>query len=225
MSPDRYTKVVLTVIAVALCVIALPRLEAPEAMADSGHPRVARMEVPAGEAGLGAAPALAGPLRWTVGYAAAWDDETSGLNECSTALTLVSSAPGPVSADVWFINKSGSLVGSVSFSLAPGDPYNVMALGGGGNTWPLEADDYASTGFFTGGIARVYADDPRVLVTAFLMCKEGWTAGVSSNGQAVRSIAHIPAYPVGATMDFFQAGMPTTWTPPIVVAGLSDTSR
>ena len=38
MRSDRYTKVVLTIIAVALCVIAVPRLETSEVMAASGQP-------------------------------------------------------------------------------------------------------------------------------------------------------------------------------------------
>jgi hypothetical protein len=217
MRSDRYTKVVLTVIAVGLWALTMTQLGMPTVLAASGEPAAFAAEVPAGGAELEAAvPGFAGPLRWTVGYAAAWDVEATGGNECTTAVTLLSSAPSAVSVDVLFINKSGSTVGTASFSLAPDDPHSVMAHEGGGNTWPLEADSYPSTGFFTGGFARVYADDPRVLATAFLMCKESAADGVSSNGQKVLSVANIPAYPVGATADYFQAGMPATWTPPMV---------
>ena len=59
------------------------------------------------------------------------------------------------------------------------------------------------------GYANVNADDPRILVTATVLCRDG-TSGASK----ILSQDELPAFPVGATMDYFQAGMPAGWTPP-----------
>ena len=56
----------------------------------------------------------------------------------------------------------------------------------------------------------MHADDPRIEVASFQYCRDG-----IGGGQNIASITQVPVYPVGATMEYFQAGMPTTWTPPM----------
>jgi hypothetical protein len=73
---------------------------------------------------------------------------------------------------------------------------------------PYFADDDAQIAGFI-GYANVNADDPRILVTATILCREG-TSGASK----IQSQNDLPAFPVGATMEYFQAGMPNGWTPP-----------
>jgi hypothetical protein len=221
---DRYTKVVLTVIAACLSVLTLTGIDLPDftteaeaSIALTSTSALRDYEEPGGENGVTRAPAATLPLRWTIGYAAAVDQETSGLIECLTAINLVSMAPGSVSVEVVFLDDDGLSVGTTSFSLATGNPHSSAAVAGTGNFWPLSAGSFINTGFFVGGFARVYADDPRVLATAFLQCKDGAAAGVGSAFQDVHSHANIPAFPVGTTAQYFTAGMPATWTPPIVL--------
>ncbi len=69
-------------------------------------------------------------------------------------------------------------------------------------------DVEAVTGAFD-GYALVNADDPRILVAAMLRCGE-------KDAKLPLTINNIPAYPVGVTAEFFRAGMPAAWTPPMV---------
>jgi hypothetical protein len=79
----------------------------------------------------------------------------------------------------------------------------------------MAVDGTIATGNFNGGFAKVRADDPRVLVGAFLTCKRDRATGFDQI-DAVRALTNIPAFPVGATAQYFQAGMPSTWAPPMV---------
>jgi hypothetical protein len=49
------------------------------------------------------------------------------------------------------------------------------------------------------------------MVPAFEWCRSGTGAAATS-----LTFRDLPAYPVSATMEFFQAGMPAEWTPPVV---------
>ena len=62
------------------------------------------------------------------------------------------------------------------------------------------------------GFATVSADDPRITASAFLLCRDG-----PGTGTNITTMTNIPAYPVGATLNLFQATMPgirTLLTPP-----------
>jgi hypothetical protein len=48
------------------------------------------------------------------------------------------------------------------------------------------------------------------MATARIYCRDA--TGIAAN---IVSDQTIPAYPVGTTADFFQAGMPMSWTPPM----------
>jgi hypothetical protein len=50
------------------------------------------------------------------------------------------------------------------------------------------------------------------MVSAVQYCRTGL------GGSGPKTVAHtsIPAYPVGATAEFSKAGMPASWTPPMV---------
>jgi hypothetical protein len=77
------------------------------------------------------------------------------------------------------------------------------------NVSPLYTDDSAGIGSLL-GYAKVYASDPRILATSTLVCREA-----DSVSAPFHVFNEIPAYPVGATAEFFQAGMPVDWTPPM----------
>jgi hypothetical protein len=57
-----------------------------------------------------------------------------------------------------------------------------------------------NTGFLLGS-ARVYASDPRLLIAPYLLCED-------SADQSIAVVAPLPAVPIGATLDFFKAGVP-----------------
>jgi hypothetical protein len=226
MRSDRYTRAVLTVIAIGLWALTLSQMAPSQAIADlDGAPAAALRPTqeavgpvgetyitgPARTTGIAPAAPSSRPLRWRVSCAAASDSDTAGTNECSTVISVLNTHSVGVPVDVELFNESAALEGSASFTLAAGDSQNAITFAGSGaDSSPFFYDQIVVTGDFFGGFARVHADDPRVIVSAFLMCKED--GGV----YPVRSISHIPAFPVGATAEFFQAGMPATRTPPLV---------
>ena len=65
------------------------------------------------------------------------------------------------------------------------------------------------------GYASVHADDPRVHVSAYVICRDG-TIGTTN----IVGMTQIGTSPVGATMEYFQAGMPMNWAPPMAVPEL-----
>jgi hypothetical protein len=67
----------------------------------------------------------------------------------------------------------------------------------------------SGTGYLI-GYATVHAEDPRITTSAYLVCREARTGYVP-----VEAITTIPAFPVGATAEYFVAGMPVNWTPPM----------
>jgi hypothetical protein len=75
---------------------------------------------------------------------------------------------------------------------------------------PFHADETANLAEIQGGYARVHASDPRIQVAAFQYCRDG-----QGNNKNIMSITQIPVYPVGATLEFYQAGVPEMWSPPM----------
>jgi hypothetical protein len=225
MRNDPVTKILLGLIAAGLWALTLTQFELPEANAGSMTPpdavlersRVAGQDEASHTFRRERAPAAATaapssrPLRWRVSYAAAWDTDTTGDNECFTVVSVLNTSSVTVSTDVEVFDATPWLAGTASLTLAPGDSQNVFVVAGGAsNSIPFKIDESLPVTDFLGGFANVHADDPRILVSAFITCKED---GGTDNDKDLRSIANIPAYPVGSTAEFFQAGMPAAWTP------------
>jgi len=220
MRPDRYTKVVLTIIAVALCVIALPRLETSEVMAASGQPEavaaISRQQPgqdvspipPNAEAESREVATSTKPLRWRVSNA--FHDVDSNSSICGTVVTVRNAAPAGVSVDVEWFNNLGISEGLSTQSIGPG---NIRVFWTNNNVQlvPFTAiGTTASTSDFSGW-ANVNADDPRVLASAAIVCRD--VAGQAASN--IEAMVNVATFAVGATMEFFQAGMPATWTPPM----------
>ncbi len=218
MRSDRYTKVVLTVIAVALCTLALPRLDTAEVMAASGQPgamagitQEQNLMPPMESVDPGSqrsrVPTSTLPLRWRVSWAAMV--RGNYYTNCSTAIAVTNTTGSSVDVEVEW------MAGGVSLALRPRSvlsyattvwiPDGASAV----NNVPWYAHDVASIVDFMGS-ALVTADDPRILVSAFQYCR----SGIGYAGPTILSQTNIPAYPVGATAEYFVAGMPATWTPP-----------
>jgi hypothetical protein len=223
MRANRYRDFMLTVIAVALCEIALPRLESPEAVAASRQPEEAVVAGPqqsvmspneeADPASRGPrAPTSTLPLRWRVSWAAL---ETGDFDTwCSTAIAVANTTAAAVEVEVEWISSGGSSL-ALRPETVPGYQQVVWipdTLIPDVNPVPWIASDTINPGIADfKGFALVTATDPRIMVSAFQYCRS--TSGVS--GAVVVAQTNIPAYPVGATMEYFQAGMPAAWTPPI----------
>ena len=232
MGADRYMKLVLTIIAVALCAIALPQIDTPEVVAapeQSGSLRVAKLteEVKLSETSI--VPRTAYPLRWRVSFAGHKNLNEDDTNDCATVIMVSSASPTSMNVQVSFFGQTDVLVGGASALLLPESVQAFATSGGSGGPsgpvgGPFVADNSASTGNFNSGFARVYSDDPRILVAAFLTCRRD-QQNAFEQINAVRGFMNIPAFPVGATAQFFQAGMPAASSSPMAMPELPETPR
>jgi len=220
MRNDRYVKLVLTVIAVALCTIALPRLEIPEVVAAPRMPEsIVAVEPQQGATPQRAerlaessdgprAPASTKPLRWRIPLAGA-AGVLFDAAVCTTAVQVTAlQTTGSVAVDVEALHASGLSLGLGTLSVAAGGMRLWMTV----NNLNINpefgwVDTVIGTGNFM-GYALVNSNDPRIMVNAALVCND--------NGD--RRVTPLPAYPVGATAEFFLAGMPPSWTPPAAVS-------
>jgi len=219
MGSDRITKVLIAMIALGIWALtmtqvgtpvstvhasATPHL-APEASSAPGLPS-------AGEGQTVRASTSSLPLRWRVRYAMLLDNNES---DCVTVINVHNLAPSSTTVDVQWLDTDSLSVALRSQALAPGKHLNLIPMFSGGSidssSDPFIYVDWVEVlGNFEGS-ARVFSDDPRVSVTAFLKCD------TSPSDSDPSSIAHIPCDPIGATMEYFQAGMPADWPPPMAL--------
>ena len=212
MRSDRYTKVVLTVIAVCLCVLTLAEIDLPDPTAraeasfvDSPATGAQGSQKPVGEATGPKAPTSTLPLRWRI--PTAFEHTGSAETYCSTVVSVRNLTASSVSVEVEWFQWNGS-TDKLRPMTVPAQQMLQWATNNNIVLLPYYADDDALILGLV-GYANVNADDPRILVTATVLCRDG-TSGASK----ILSQDELPAFPVGATMDYFQAGMPAGWTPP-----------
>jgi hypothetical protein len=134
--------------------------------------------------------------------------DLDAYNDCSTVISVMSTAPTSMNVEVEFFGQNDAFINDGTATLAAGAVEVFATVGGSGggsgpSGGPVSADTLVNTGNFDSGFARVHADDPRLLVTAFLTCNQDQSAG-----SILRALLNIPAFPVGATAEYFQAGMP-----------------
>ena len=226
MQSDRYTKIVLTVIAVALCALTLTQMETPEVMAASGRPEAAAVEMkaeePQAQEGSRFTITTVGPLRWWISYAAEYHPNQTGANECHTSVSLTGTGPGTVEVEVHFTGQDGTVLSARTGTVPHGGTLVFQTNSGeGSGSRIVNPDVYANTGMFKNGYARVYADDPRVMAVAFVDCMEDLADG-GATALPIHGLLNIPAYPVGATADIFQAAMRPLSLPPMADSELPE---
>ena len=189
MRANRYRDVMLTVIAVALCVIALPRLESPEALAAPRRPEEAVLAGPqqsvmspneeAEPVSRGPrAPTSTLPLRWRVSWAAL---QTGNLDTwCSTAIVVANTTAAAVNVEVEWMNSAGSSL-ALRPATVPGYQQTVWipdTFIPDVNNVPWFAAQTIDPGIANFiGFALVAATDPRIVVSAFQYCRS--TSGIS----------------------------------------------
>lgn len=213
MRTDRYTKVVLTIIAIGLWALTMTQFELPEAQAGTGQIEQERQERRDTEPATPHAPVSTKPLRYRIPYARHRNTTTPGYPDCMTAVSIVNVGPASTYVDVEFFNGAGTSLGIGTLLVDPGEP-DVSDTDTGVESTPIFINQYVGTGSFD-GYALVNSDDPRIVVTAMMRCGE-------NDAPVPSTINSIPAFPVGATAEYFQAGMPSTWTPPMVTPELPE---
>ena len=150
------------------------------------------------------------PMRWVVPGV----HESVNVNGayCSTAITVTTAfnVTTFLAVQVEFFDDIGLSMGTfvgVPHG-APGVRTTYITDSEVTPIWTV-VDGDADLSNFTGS-ATVHSDDPRIMVTAFEWCRSGTGAATT-----LLTVRDLPAYPIGATLEYFQAGMPTTWTPPM----------
>lgn len=215
MVQDRYLKVVLTVIAVALSFIALTQFEAPAdanpaelreektefgelsprgpvvGVKGVGHEEISREHAP-GVASR--APTATLPLRWRVSRA--FHDDSGPF--CGTLVSVRNVTSTDVEVEIEWFDLDGSSLGLSSFTAFSGWVFEVATSATGGPQPPYSPAFITPTGVFH-GYADVFADDPRILVTAFNYCVDNLT------DENLVSLAEIPAQPVKSSLEVFRA--------------------
>lgn len=201
MSQDRYVKVLLTVIAVALSVLALAQLEAlPAARAADSSTATEGHEVgPPGGAALPPQEATpAPPIRWRIPHAQHGVAGDFATIECATVVSVLSFSPEPFDVEVEFFDDDADSVGAAGSHLEAGEK-ELVQTDGNIDIDPFALAGSASTGTFLTGYAVVLAEDPRIAVDAHLVC---W----GEDAIIPDLIIELAAYPAGSTARFFQAG-------------------
>jgi len=211
MRADWTTKSLLAVIAASVCLIAFapsgspgPALPEPGPLSQqAGTEKRVPVRLSTGPATL--------PLRWHVPFARL--ETSSSDTHCGTSILVTNPTSGLVKVEVEYFE---SLIGA---SLG----YSPLSIGGGEvvTFWPVEQEvgtyimvnqsPLASNfqviveiGDFDGR-ATVHADDPRIIVTAFMVCR---TANGIETGQTIVGLVNLPTFAVQDTLSFYQASMP-----------------
>lgn len=147
-----------------------------------------------------AAPATM-PMRWRVAHAAELVDTASITDFCMTMVVVMNTTSKSVSAELEWFSAPGSLLVTESFTLSA---LQVKYVGTDNEVLigPFGLDVDSDQNDFT-GYANVYADDPRIVVSAYLICRDA--SGDSAN---LTAMLPIPTFAVGETLDYFQAATP-----------------
>ena len=203
MRQELLAKMAVCVLIVIVCVIGIiyliPLVEATEA---AGGPSTAA------DGSSAAAPATL-PLRWRVAYAA---ETASGPDDfCVTIVAVMNTTDKSVSVEVEWFSAPGTLLDTKPFTLSALQAKNA-ATDIQVDTGPFSADFNSSLDNFT-GFAHVYANDPRIIVSAYLVCRDA--IGATQN---LTGMLPIPTFAVGESLEYFQAATPMMGgMPPVVV--------
>ena len=210
MTIDRTTKLLLAALVVGVWALAVPQFKIQEFHAGPspvlGPDGVEARHQPVSEAiPMPRAASSSKPLRWRIAVAQEVVGAT-GVN-CITLIHVANPGSSAVSVDVEWFNASGSTEALRTASVSAYTSKSFVT-DDQVNPAPFFQSNTADLENFSSGYANVNADDPRIVVSAYLICKDG--IGTSN----LVSMSLVPAYPMGATAEYFQAGMPADWSPP-----------
>jgi len=156
-----------------------------------------------------------GPLRWRVPAVAERDGDRKTDDECHTVFSILNVAPTDIEVEIAIHSQDNVFVAGATRTVAPDTSHTFMTATSGISFpgYPFTPPTALWTDHLRNGFGHVWADDPRIIAAAFLICTENFT----SIDDSIKHISPstIPIFPVGATAQFFHAGMPATWTPPM----------
>ena len=213
MSQDRYTKIVLTLIAAGLWVLPLIEIGDPVPSAQANPTRQEATQT--SQAGVGGpgmnpqtdrsvsrAPTSTLPLRWIVTKAV---EETGSFNTfCGTVVIVNNLTNSTITVEVEWFDFNGVSLALRSRSVLPRRNFTFVTDSDVNNR-PYSADDSANLADFHGN-AYVTSNDPRLAVGAVIYCRDALGFGATTIDSV--SQASIQVHPIGATAEIFTAGMP-----------------
>jgi hypothetical protein len=140
------------------------------------------------------------PLRW---YVSSVNENAAGTDNayCMSAVRVRNVTTSVVTAEVEWVTFQGVSLDVRSLSV-PARGHRTFITDDDVSSEPFGSSDNANLIDF-GGFAQVHASDPRIIVSAFLVCRTG--TGPATN---IVSITNLPAYPVGDFLGVFQADLP-----------------
>lgn len=213
---DRYTRILVTVAAAGVWMLIALMLATAGSDSAADEPGVARLAEASARAGAivpvsgeveAAAPvsgnAATQPLRWIVPFAKNSNPAAGspGDLECLTLLRIMPLPGVSTDVEVEFFNGANALDGdTVDVNGLVGNVQVVSDLTFSPDPVFSSGAYSASTGFLSGH-ARVFSSDPRIMIAPFLLCE------INGDG-SVEVVTPLPATPIGATVDFFQAAVP-----------------
>ena len=151
------------------------------------------------------------PLRWRVAHAAELALLPGITDFCMTMVVVMNTTSSSVSAELEWFSAPGTLLVTESFTLtALQIQYvatdNQVLIGPFGMDVDSDLDDFT-------GFAQVYASDPRIIVSAYLICRD-----VLGDPANLTAMLPIPTFAVGESLEYFQAATPMMGgMPPVVV--------
>jgi len=188
MAQDRYTKAVLTVLALGVWALALVQAGTPAVLAEVVDV-AASVDTPARPAALegtnSGAPPATYPLRWYMPLV--MHQVEGGAINCNTTIAVVNPNTSSVNVEIEFFSDSGSVLGGTKSSAVAANSFYYVSTEDMNPDYPNTGPDVTMVGH-----ARVYADNPNILAVNQIGCNNGDYA--------------LEPFAVGATLDLFSAG-------------------
>jgi hypothetical protein len=141
------------------------------------------------------------PLRWQVANIQDMVD-ADNATYCGSVITVRNLTDGAVEVEVEWFNLSNSPQ-AIRTRTIPAEQSMQFASSARINLLPFAPQNDASLAVNMNGYVNVHADDPRIMASAHVVCRDGTTTDSS-----LVAYVGIPASPVGATLDYFKAGLP-----------------
>jgi len=190
------TTAVICALAGVVCVVGVihfvPLVEATE-VAD---------EPSASADGSSTAAAATLPLRWRVSHAAETVELQGTTDFCMTMVVVMNTTNSSVSAELEWFSSPGALLVTESFTLTA---LQVKYVGTDDQVdiGPFGLDVDSNQSDFI-GFAQVYANDPRIIVSAYLICRDAVGGGPAN----LTAMLSIPTFAAGESLEYFQAATP-----------------
>ena len=201
MSSRAIARLLFVVITVLLCAVVFLQSQALSAHAEAaGGP-----QDELGEGVNARTPTIAGPapqpLRWYVDFALKKSSDTYDTY-CVTSVIGRNLSPSELTFQVEWLDDTGSL--GYNECLIPAGRTRTVTTGFTPLSYPFLWGVYSDLTEFTGN-ANVHADDPRVHVSAYIVCRDA----PATTGKIV-GMTTVGVSPVGASAEYFQAGIPAS---------------